>query len=390
MNVHFDFTDIVTDITAWRRGLHERPELGFDTVETASFVAERLRGFGCDEVVTGIAQNGVVAIIRGRKTTSGNVVGLRADMDALPLQEETGKRHASRVPGCMHACGHDGHTAMLLGTARYLCETRAFDGTAVLLFQPAEETGGGATRMLDEGVVERFGLQEIYGLHNFPGLPIGAFAICEGPMMAATDEFRIIVRGRGGHAAQPNATVDTTLVASQIVVSLQSVVARNMDPADAVVISVAGIRSGAHSHNVIPAQVELLGTCRTFDRQTAALARRAIQRVVSGTAAAFGAQADLEFTEGCPSTVNHSEPTRRAIAAAQDVLGVGQVLTDIRPVMASEDFGAFLQQIPGAYIFLGNGFSAPLHHPEYDFDDKAIAYGVNYWMRLVESTMPLG
>ncbi len=389
MNTSFSITEYQPDVETWRKDFHQNPELGFDTFETSRKVAAFLTEFGCDEVVTGIGQTGVVGVIHGAKSDSGKVVGLRADMDALPIQEASDFEHASKKSGAMHACGHDGHMAVLLSAARFLCQSRAFNGTVVVIFQPAEETGGGANAMLEDGLVTRFGVQEVYGLHNFPGMPVGQFAICEGPMLAAVEEFKITVRGHGGHAGQPNTIVDTILIASQIVVTLQTVVSRNMDPTDAAVLSVTSIDTGKQCYNVVPEKVELSGAIRSLTKESSALMKRAAKRLVKGTASAMGAQAEIEFFPGFPATVNRKAQTEFAAGVAADVVGDTNVIRNINPVMASEDFGCMLEKIPGAFIFLGNGFSAPLHHPNYDFNDFSIVFGTSYWTRLAEKAMPL-
>jgi len=384
------FADLHSDIVAWRHDLHENPELQFDTHRTSASVAEKLRAFGCDEVVEGIGRTGVVGVIRGRATGSARVIGLRADMDALPLTEVTGLPHASKVPDAMHACGHDGHTSMLLGAARYLAETRNFDGTAVVIFQPAEEGGGGGREMVRDGLMDRFGIQEVYGMHNRPGMPVGAFGIRPGPLMAATDIFRIEVEGRGGHAAFPHLCVDTTLAASQIVVALQSVASRTVDPQKAVVLSVTGFRTGSMADNVIPEHAELIGTVRTFDPEVRSLVETRMTEIVAGTAAAAGVRATLRYERNYPVTVNDPAKTDFAASVAREVAGDARVDADFPPTMGAEDFSYMLEARPGAMIWVGNGDSAALHNPAYDFNDAAIPFGCSYWARLVETAMPAG
>ena len=378
------FADEVAD---WRRDLHRHPETGFDVQRTAAIVADKLRSFGCDEIITSFARTGVIGIIKGRSTASGAVIGLRADMDALPIRETTGLPHASTVEGKMHACGHDGHTAMLLGAARYLAETRNFDGTAVLIFQPAEEGEGGARLMVSEGLMDRFGIGEVYGMHNWPGIPIGQFAIRKGPLMAAADRFNIRIHGRGAHAAQPHMSIDTVAIGCQLHQALQHIVSRNIDPLNSAVISVAFFHAGT-THNVIPPEAHLGGTVRTLRKETRATVVQRMQDVVDSIGRLHGARVELEYITGVGCTFNHDRQTASAIAAARDVVGDAQVQTEALPTMAGEDFALMLEARPGAMIFIGNGDSAGLHHPAYDFNDGAIATGISYWSRLVETRMP--
>jgi hippurate hydrolase len=374
------------DITGWRRHLHMHPELMYDLHETAAFVEQKLRGFGLDDITTGIGRTGIVAVIEGRTNTSGRVIGLRADMDALPIEEATGLEYASTVPGKMHACGHDGHTAILLGAARYLSETRNFDGKVVLIFQPAEEGGAGGKAMCDDGLMERWGIQEVYGLHNMPGLPVGEFAIRSGPLLAASDEFEIIVTGKGGHAAAPHEAVDTTLVAAQILVTLQSVVSRSVDPIKSVVLTVGLFETDSVASNVIAHTARLKGTVRTLERENRALAEERIRRIAGDTASAFGATAEVIWSPGYPATVNTPAETEYAADAAR---AVGQAVNDATdPIMPSEDFAYMLEERPGAYIFLGNGDTAMCHHPAYQFDDEAIPLGCSWFAELVERRLP--
>jgi hippurate hydrolase len=377
--------DLAPEIAAWRQDFHTHPELLYEVHRTAGIVADKLRAFGCDEVVTGIGRTGVVGVIRGNGRASGKVVGLRADMDALPIEEETNLPYRSANPGLMHACGHDGHTAMLLGAAKYLAETRNFDGTAVVIFQPAEEGGGGGDAMVRDGLMERFGIQEVYGMHNWPGTPVGEFAIRPGPIMAAADRFTIAIEGRGGHAALPSNAIDTLLCAAQVVVALQSIVSRNVNPLDSAVLSVCAFKSG-ETYNVIPQHARLQGTVRTLKPETRDLMEERIRKVVEATVASFGATFTLDYTRGYPVTFNHEAET----AFMAKVAGkVGRsVRTDIPPEMGAEDFSYMLEKRPGAYIFMGNGDSAQCHHPAYNFDDEAIPYGVSLWARIVEERMP--
>ncbi|MDA3889832.1 MAG: M20 family metallopeptidase [Allgaiera sp.] len=386
MPVKNRFAELLPEITEWRRDLHENPELLFDTHRTSALVADRLREFGCDEVVEGIGRTGVVGVIKGKTDKAGRVVGLRADMDALPIKEATGLPYASKTPGKMHACGHDGHTAMLLGAAKYLAETRNFDGTAVVIFQPAEEGGGGGDEMVRDGMMERFGVQEVYGMHNMPGIPVGTFAIRPGAMMAAADQFDVVITGKGGHAAKPHDCIDTTLVASHIVVALQSIASRNVDPLKQVVVSVCSFRTESEAYNVIPQTVTLRATVRTLDPEVQDFVEERIKQIVTGTAETFGATAQIDYRRGYPVTMNAEENTEFALQAAQSV--AGDVDTSINPMMGAEDFSFMLNARPGAYIFLGNGDTAMVHHPAYNFDDNAIPFGSSWYAEMVESRMP--
>ncbi|MGR3635056.1 MAG: amidohydrolase, partial [Shimia sp.] len=325
------------EITGWRRHLHENPELMFDVHETAEFVQDRLREFGVDEITPGIGQTGVVAVIKGKTDTKGRVIGLRADMDALPIHEATGLDYASKVDGKMHACGHDGHTAMLLGAAKYLAETRNFDGTAVMIFQPAEEGGGGGREMCRDGMMDLWKIQEVYGMHNAPGVPVGEFGIRPGALMASADEFEIVVTGKGGHAAEPAAAVDTTLVAAQILVSLQSIVSRNVKPIERVVLTVGTLETDSSASNVIAHTVRMKGTVRTLDNNNRALAEKRIREVATHTALAFGATAEVTWEDGYPVTVNHDRETEFAVEAAQAVAGEANVDPEVDPIMPAED-----------------------------------------------------
>jgi amidohydrolase len=380
--------DLADEIAGWRRDLHENPELLFDVHRTAGVVADKLKAFGCDEVVTGIGRTGVVAVIKGKRGASGKVVGIRADMDALPIEEDTGLPYTSKVPGKMHACGHDGHTAMLLGAAKYLTETRNFDGTAIMIFQPAEEGGGGGDVMVKDGLMERFGVQEVYGLHNMPGIPVGKFAIRPGPLMAAADRFDIVIEGKGGHAARPHECVDTLLVACQVVNALQSIAARNVDPLESVVVSVCALAAG-EAYNVIPQTARLKGTTRTLTEAVRDLAETRIRAITEATCAAYGAKASVDYRRGYPVTVNHPEQTEFIAKVAAEI-GAGEraVDTTIVPLMGSEDFSYMLESRPGAYIFMGNGDTASVHHPKYNFNDEAIPYGVSLWAKVIETAMP--
>jgi hippurate hydrolase len=380
--------DLQPDIQAWRRDIHENPELLYEVHRTAAFVADRLREFGCDEVATGLGRTGVVGVIKGKKPAGSadiRVIGLRADMDALPIEEATNLPYASKTPGLMHACGHDGHTAMLLGAARYLAETRNFAGDAVVIFQPAEEGGAGAEAMIKDGLMDRFGIEQVYGMHNGPGIPVGSFAIRSGPIMAATDSIDIRIEGLGGHAARPHKCVDSVLVGSQLITALQSIVARTVDPLDSAVISICEFHAG-HARNVIPQTAELKGTVRTLTPEVRELIEKRVREVVAGVAQMTGARIDLVYERGYPVTKNHASQTDIAIQVAKEIAGDANVM-ESPPMMGAEDFSYMLQARPGAFIFCGNGDTAGLHHPAYNFNDDAIVYGTSYWIKLVENTL---
>jgi amidohydrolase len=379
------FAEMQDEVTAWRRDLHENPEILFDTHRTSALVAEKLREFGCDEVVTGIGRTGVVAVIKGKSDTSGKVIGLRADMDALPILEATGLPYASKTAGAMHACGHDGHTAMLLGAAKYLAETRNFDGSVVVIFQPAEEGGGGGREMCEDGMMDRWNIQEVYGMHNMPNLPIGHFAIRSGPFFAATDQFDIHLEGKGGHAARPQETVDTTVMAAQLVLSLQTIASRNADPVSQIVVSVTSFETSSTAFNVIPQKVHIKGTVRTQSNDNRDMAERRIKEIAAATAMMFGGSADVTYHRGYPVMVNSEEQTEFARDVARNV---GGTVIEAPLVMGGEDFAFMLEERPGAYILVGNGPSAQVHHPEYNFNDEAIPVGCSWWAEIVERRMP--
>ncbi|WP_432447903.1 M20 aminoacylase family protein [Aliiroseovarius marinus] len=381
------FAELHSDITAWRRDFHAHPELMFDTHRTAGIVAEKLRAFGCDEVVEGLGRTGVVGVIRGRATGSGKVVGLRADMDALPIEEATGLDYASENPGKMHACGHDGHTAMLLGAAQYLAETRNFDGTCVVIFQPAEEGGGGGRVMCEDGLMDRFGIQEVYGMHNWPGQPAGAFAIRPGPFFAAADLLDIRFTGRGGHAAKPHDTVDPVVMAAKAVSALQTIVSRNADPTHQVVVSITSVETSSKAFNVIPQEVHLKGTVRTLSEEMRDLAEARIHAICSGVADMFGGEAHVRYDRNYPVMVNHDAQTEFAAHVAASVAGD---CTEAPLVMGGEDFAFMLEERPGAYILVGNGDTAAVHHPEYNFNDDIIPEGCSWWAEIAEQRMPIG
>ncbi len=386
MPVKNRFAELHADITAWRRDIHANPELLFDTHRTSALVAEKLKAFGCDDVATGLGRTGVVGVIKGRETGSGKVVGLRADMDALPIEEQTGLDYASDVPGKMHACGHDGHTAMLLGAAQYLAETRNFNGTVVVIFQPAEEGGGGGKEMCDDGLMDRFGVQEVYGMHNWPGVPVGQFSIRPGAFFAATDKIEILVEGKGGHAAKPQQTVDPSVVAAHLVTALQTIVSRNADPVEQIVVSVTSMESSSHAFNVIPSSVRLAGTVRTLSNALRDMAEERMGALCRHIGEAFGAAITLDYERNYPVMANHAEQTEFAAQMARKVSGD---CADAPLIMGGEDFAFMLEERPGAYILMGNGDSAPVHHPEYNFNDEAIPVGCSWWAEVAEQRMPL-
>lgn len=373
-------------IKEWRHHLHKHPELMYDVEETAKFVAQKLRSFGCDEVVEGLGRTGVVGLIKGNKG-DGPVVGLRSDMDALPILEETDLPHASKRPGVMHACGHDGHTAMLLGAAEHLCETRGFSGSVAVIFQPAEEGGAGAKAMMDDGLFERFAIDEVYGMHNYPGIPVGEFCMKPGPAMAATDIFQITVTGVGGHAARPHVGIDPIVTSAQIVTALQTIASRNADPLESIVVSVTTIHAG-DADNVIPERVQMTGTVRTLIPEMRDLAEKRIGEIVPSVAQAMGCKAELNFERNYPVVVNHERETEFAASIASKIVGADKVETAMAPVMGGEDFAFMLEGRPGAFVFTGNGEdSANLHSPHYDFNDDVIPLGASYWVELVETRL---
>lgn len=382
------FADLLPEIIEWRHDLHKHPELLFDVHRTAGVVAQRLREFGVDEVAEGIGRTGVVGIIKGKQQASGTVIGLRADMDALPIIEATGLPHASTTEGKMHACGHDGHTAMLLGAAKYLCETRNFNGTVAVIFQPAEEGAGGGREMVKDGMMDQFKIDQVYGMHNMPGVPLGEFAVRPGSIMAAADLISIKITGLGGHAAMPHGCVDPTVAAAQLVLALQTIVSRNVDPLQNAVISVTSFKTESDAFNVIPQRVNLKGTVRTLSAEIQDIVEKRMHDVVEHTALAMGCRASLTYNRNYPVTVNAENETRLAVSVASSVVGDTHVNADTPPVMGAEDFSFMLNERPGSFIFMGNGDTATLHHPEYDFNDEAIPYGCSYWVQLVETAMP--
>ena len=378
-------SEMHADITAWRRELHQMPELGFDVVRTAGFVEQKLREFGVDDIVKGLGRTGIVGIIKGNRG-EGPTIGLRADMDALPISEKTGKAWASKTSGKMHACGHDGHTAMLLGAAKYLAETRNFSGSIAVIFQPAEEGGGGGREMVKDGMMEKFAISEVYGMHNLPGLDSGKFATRSGPIMASTDEFRVTVKGRGGHAAMPHTTIDPVIISAQVITALQTIASRNVDPLQSSVVSVTILKAGDAS-NVIPDEASFAGTIRTLNAEMRELSKKRLKEIAEGVAAALGAEATVSIHTGYPVTRNHGEQTGVALTAAGDVAGLPNVDPDVNPMMGGEDFSYMLNARPGNFIFIGNGATASLHNADYDFNDEIIPHGVSYWVRLAEQRL---
>jgi hippurate hydrolase len=375
------------EITAWRRDLHEHPELQYDVHRTAGIVADKLRAFGCDEVVTGIGRTGVVGVIRGKSTASKKVVGLRADMDALPIEEITGLPYASKTKGKMHACGHDGHTAMLLGAAKYLAETRNFDGTAIVIFQPAEEGGAGGKAMVDDGMMDRWGIQEVYGMHNAPGIPVGQFATRTGPILAAADLFDISIEGKGSHAAEPHKGNDPLVVGATILLAVQSIVARNVDPLKSGVITIGAFTGGTVA-NVVPQTASMKGTVRSLEPAIRDLLQHRLIETAKNIGRAYGASVKVDYLRNYPVTVNHPKETGYAVEIARAIVGADKVEANVTPVMGGEDFAFMLEARPGNVIWIGNGDTAACHHPAYDFADAAIPYGVTYWAKVIETRMP--
>ena len=386
MTVNPAIAQLVPDAQRWRRHLHAHPELLYDLDQTSAFVSERLREFGCDEVRTGVGRSGVVGVIKGRKGATGRTIGLRADMDALPIVETTNLPYRSTVPGRMHACGHDGHTAILLGTARYLAATRDFAGTAVVIFQPAEEGGGGAQAMIDDGLMDTFAIDEVYALHNAPKLPLGDISIRTGAAMASADFFVVKLEGKGGHAAFPHNCIDVVVAGAQIVTALQTIVSRSVDPLESGVVSVARFTAG-NTDNILPQSAELEGTVRTLSPAVRDLVERRFREIVAGIAAASGVKFTIDYRRNYPVTVNPAKQAEFAAGVARDAVGADKVKTDEPPVMGAEDFSYMLEARPGAFVWLGNGDTAGLHHPEYDFNDAALPYGIAYFTRIVETAL---
>ena len=381
------FADLLSEISAWRRDIHTNPELGFTETRTAGKVAELLRSFGCDEVVENVGKTGVVGVIKGHG--DGKSIGLRADMDALPITELTGVEYASANHGIMHACGHDGHTAMLLGAAKYLSETRNFSGQAVLIFQPGEEGYFGAREMLEDGLMERWSIDEVYGMHTMPGIPVGSFAGRAGPNMGAVSNPTIRITGKGGHAAEPHLCIDPMPVAAQIIMACQTIVSRNADPLESLVVSLTNLTSDSTATNVIPETVEIIGTVRTLSDDMMEFAQKRIGEICAGLAMSANVKIELSFAPGYPVTVNDPDSTAAAMAVARDIVGAENVDDDLAPSMGAEDFAYYLQKRPGAFINIGNGDTAGLHSPYYNFDDEAIPFGSSWLVGMVEARSPL-
>lgn len=377
--------EFATDMATWRQHLHSIPELGLHCPKTAAFVAERLGEFGVDEIHQGIAETGLVAIINGQG--EGPTIGLRADMDALPIPEETGLEYASTNPGRMHACGHDGHTTMLLGAARYLAETRNFSGRVALIFQPAEEAGGGAEVMVNEGIMDRFDISQVYALHNLPGEDVGGFYTSPGALMAAVDTFHVHIQGLGGHGAMPHETRDPVMAACGIAQAIQTIVSRNHYALDDLVVSVTQIHTGTVD-NVIPDTAYINGTVRSFDPKVQAMVQQRMAAIVSGQAASYGVSAELDYEVGYPATINDAIKSQFAVEVAGEVVGCERVVPDAQREMGAEDFSYMLKARPGAYLFLGQGETAGLHHPKYNFNDEISPIGASFFARLVERAQP--
>jgi hippurate hydrolase len=384
---------MLPELTEWRRDLHRHPELTFDLPRTSRFVAERLRAFGFDDVVEGVGRTGVLGVLHGASGAAQTIdkrVLFRADMDALPIHEATGAAYASASPGRMHACGHDGHTTMLLGAARHLAETRSFDGTLIFCFQPAEEGGAGAQAMIDDGMLERFPVKGAYAVHNWPGLPVGSFGVVRGAMLASAESWIITIEGTGGHAAMPNRARDPIVAASHIVVAAQTIVSRVVDPQESAVVSITSIHGG-DAINVIPSRVEMKCDVRTFSEAVSKSIETELKRICERTAEAFGATARVErppLATPYPALINHDAETNVALGAMRATAGAERVRDDLKHVMGAEDFAFILRKVPGAYIVLGNGDTAGLHNPGYDFNDEAIPHGVAYWAELARRTLP--
>ncbi|MDX2482511.1 MAG: M20 aminoacylase family protein [Pseudodonghicola sp.] len=377
----------IETLVDFRHDLHRNPELLYEVSRTAGKVADALRAAGVDEVHEGIGRTGVVGVIRGRTNTSGRSIGLRADMDALPITEETGAEWASDVVGKMHACGHDGHTTMLLGAAQHLAESRAFDGTVIVIFQPAEEGGAGARAMIEDGLFQKWPCNEVYGMHNRPNLPLGQFTIASGPIMGSVDAVEITISGRGGHAAQPHNAIDPMPATAAVIQAVQAMSARSIDPFEASVVSLCTIEGG-NAFNVIPQEIKITGTVRTLRQEVRDHIESSLGTLVSSVAAGFGCVGRLEYSRNYPVTVNHEAETELAVQAARAVVGEENVFTDMPPTLGGEDFSFMLNEVPGAMINVGNGPSAQLHNPAYDFNDEVIGWGCSYWTELVRQRLP--
>ena len=382
MPVLNSIADRLPYFAAFRQKLHENPELAFATEKTAAFVVEELQKMGIEEIHTGIAQNGVIAIIRGK--SDGKTIGLRADMDALPIHEKTGKAYASKVDGAMHACGHDGHTATLLAAAEHLSQNRNFDGNIALIFQPAEEDGAGANVMVQEGVLEKFNISEVYAYHNHPGEALGEFSITEGPIMAAASTFEITVKGKGGHAAFPETCLDPIPIAMRVVDAIYTIKSRALSAFEPAVISVTQFNAGS-AENIVPDEVKLVGTIRTLSTEVQKFIFEEMTKIVTQLPQALGATAEIDIDPGYPATVNHAGKTQIAIKAAKKIVGNDQVTSDINPVLGAEDFAYFLEKIPGAYGFFGAGEGADLHNAAFDFNDELIPIAASWFVEVANS-----
>ena len=387
--------DLKDEATVWRREMHQNPQTKYEEEFASALVVQKLTEWGIP-FKKGLAKTGIVATITGQKNNSGKTIGLRADMDALNILEKSGQPHASKTPGKMHACGHDGHTATLLAAAKYLQETKNFNGQVHLVFQPAEEGGNGANKMIEDGLFNDFKIDYMFGVHNWPGQPIGKIGMRAGPLLASVDEFHVTIKGTGGHAAMPHATIDPIVVTSQIITALQSVVARNVDPIDTVVVSVTNFHSGSGAFNIIPDEAKLIGTVRTFNNDTRDKVIMRMKSIIDGVSAAMGASAESHFIFHNYATVNSVDGIEMAAKAAAVVVGDSNVDTNTPPSMGGEDFSAYLRQKPGAFIFIGQSVpeagsphNKGLHHPGYDFNDEIIPIGISYFATLVEQTLPL-
>ena len=376
--------ELKSDMITWRHHIHAHPETAFEELNTTKFIIEKLKSFGINELYTEFAPTGVVGIIKGNK--DGRWIALRADIDALDIIEENKIAYCSTIPGKMHACGHDGHTATLLGTAKYLSEHRDFAGTVVVIFQPAEENEGGARVMVENGLFERFPIEAVYGIHNQPNMQLNHFYVTHGPMMASYDVFEIKITGVGAHAAAPHLSKDTILTATQIVNGLQSIVSRNADPLSSLVVSVTQIHSG-DTWNVIPQQAVIRGTVRTFDAQVQDMAENRIKKIATGIASIFDAKAEVDYQRRYPATINYAKQADIAIKAAKNVVGETSVIIDPNPSMGAEDFAFMLKKIPGAYVWLGVGQGANLHNPAYNFNDEVLTTGVEYFIEIVNQEL---
>lgn len=379
------FKDLHGEITRWRRDLHAHPEILFETPRTSALIAERLREFGCDEVATGVGHTGVVGVLKGAETTSGKVVALRADIDALPIQEATGLPYASTIPGAMHACGHDGHTAMLLGAAKHLAETRDFDGSVILVFQPAEEGGGGGREMCEDGLMTRWDVQEIYGMHTWPGRPVGAFATRAGAFFASIDTFDITLIGRGGHAAYPHLAIDPLAMAADLIAQTQKIVSRETDPMTPAVVSITSLQTASDAYNVISDRVFLKGTVRTFDPALRARIEERLRTLSRAISEGAGGDFALRYDQLYPVATTTQEQTDVVVRVAKELTGDCE---DAPKFTGGDDFAFMAMERPAGYVMIGNGDGPAVHHPAYDFNDAAIPSGCAFWTRLVETRMP--